>query len=81
MVCSPTVSAADEWTMRDEKWNDRVREIDGDLERSDISASRRLKLEQELEELIDMRLRTRQEPLADQELVRIVKAHAPEKLV
>ncbi len=67
--------------MNEQKWNDRVREIDGDLQRSDISPSRRLKLEQELEELIGMHLETCPEPLADGELVRIVKDHAPEKLV
>ena len=62
--------------MNEEKWNDRVREIDGDLQRTDISPNRRLKLEQELEELIEMRLEMAPEPLADGE-----QAHAPEKLV
>ena len=62
--------------MNEEKWNDRVREIDGDLQRTDISPNRRLKLEQELEELIEMRLEMAPEPLTDGE-----QAHAPEKLV
>jgi hypothetical protein len=67
--------------MKDQKWDARVREIDGELRRTDISDSRRLKYEQELEELIDKRLAQRVEPLTDEELIRIVQAHASEKLV
>lgn len=67
--------------MKDQKWDARVREIDGELRRTDISESRRLKYEQELEELIDWRLKQRPESLTDEELIRIVQAHAPEKLV
>ena len=67
--------------MKDQKWDARVREIDEDLRRTDISDSRRLKYEQELEELIDWRLKQRPESLTDEELIRIVQAHAPEKLV
>ena len=67
--------------MKDQKWDARVREINGDLQRTDISDSRRLKYEQELEELIDKRLAQRVEPLTDEELIRIVQAHASEKLV
>ncbi len=67
--------------MKDQKWDARVREIDEELQRTDISDSRRLKHEQELEELIDWRLKQHPEPLTDEELIRIVQAHAPEKLV
>ncbi len=67
--------------MKDQKWDARVREIDEDLQRTDISDSRRLKYDQELEELIDWRLKQRPETLTDEELIRIVQAHAPEKLV
>ncbi len=67
--------------MKDQKWDARVREIDGELQRTDISDSRRLKYEQELEELIDWRLKQRPDSLTDEELIRIVQAHAPEKLV
>ncbi len=67
--------------MKDQKWDARVREIDGELQRTDISESRRLKYDQELEELIDWRLKQRPDSLTDEELIRIVQAHAPEKLV
>ncbi len=67
--------------MKDQKWDARVREIDGELQRTDISDSRRLKYEQELEELIDRRLKQRPESITDEEVIRIVQAHAPEKLV
>ncbi len=67
--------------MKDQKWDARVREIDGELQRTDISDSRRLKYEQELEELIDRRLKQRPESITDEEVIRIVLAHAPEKLV
>ena len=67
--------------MKDQKWDARVREIDSDLQRTDISDSRRLRYEQELEELINWRLKQRPESLTDEELIRIVQAHAPEKLV
>ena len=67
--------------MKDQKWDARVREIDEDLQRTDISDSRQLKYEQELEELIDWRLKQRPESITDEELIRIVQAHAPEKLV
>ncbi len=67
--------------MKDQKWDARVREIDEELQRTDISDSRRLKNEQELEELIDWRLKQRPESITDEELIRIVQAHAPEKLV
>ena len=67
--------------MKDQKWDARVREIDEELQRTDISDSRRLKNQQELEELIDWRLKQRPESITDEELIRIVQAHAPEKLV
>lgn len=67
--------------MKDQKWDARVREIDEELQRTDISDSRRLKNEQELEELIDWRLKQHPESITDEELIRIVQAHAPEKLV
>ena len=67
--------------MKDQKWDARVREIDEELQRTDISDGRRLKNEQELEELIDWRLKQRPESITDEELIRIVQAHAPEKLV
>ncbi len=67
--------------MKDQKWDARVRELDGELQRTDISDSRRLKYEQELEELIDRRLKQRPESITDEELIRIVQAHAPEKFL
>lgn len=67
--------------MKDQKWDARVREIDEELQRTDISDSRRLKNELELEELIDWRLKQHPESITDEELIRIVQAHAPEKLV
>ncbi len=81
LCCSPGTPFAEERSMNSEKWDNRVLDIHGDLQRTDISDSRRLKLEQELEALIDLRLKEHPERLAEEELARVLKANAPEELV
>ena len=81
MACSPSAPAAEERCMNEQKWDNRVLDIHGDLQRTDISDSRRLKLEQELEALIDLKLAQHPECSADEEIARVLKENAPEELV